>query len=110
MVQPIQRDWSRPRVSFADADEAPRRDEHCQAVDELAASESLYRPAGTTTVAFDCASGLVSDTPLPLDKVDLEPIAWEAGRPEAHHSADLEGQRICTRLAERPATSALREG
>ena len=36
---------------------------------------------------------------LLLDKVGLEPIAWEAGRPEAHHSADLEGQRICTRLA-----------
>ena len=97
-------------MSFADADEAPRRDAHCQAVDELAASESLYHPVDTTTVTFDCASGLVSDAPLPLDKVALEPIAGEAGRPEAHQTADLEGQRICTRLAERPATSGLREG
>lgn len=84
-VRPIRGDWSRPRVSFADADEAPRRDEHCQAVDELAASESVYRTAGTTTAPFDCYSGLVFDTPLQLDKGDLKPIAWEDGRPKARH-------------------------
>lgn len=50
-------------------------------------------------MAFDCASGLVSDALLPLDQVGLEPIAWEARRPEPHHSANLEGQHVCSRLA-----------
>ena len=95
-------------MNFADADESPRRGEPCQAVDELAASESVYRTAGTTTAPFDCDSGLVFGTPLQLDKGGLKPIAWEEGRAEARHSPDLEGQRLCPRIAEGTAATALR--